>query len=146
MRTVPIRRAGLLTALLLAAQAFAADAGPAASAAPAVVPAAASAPASGPPLRLRGDDDALALGTFGKAVLGLLAISGAGIWMVTAARRRGGAQAAARQARLSAVAHVRLGPKCTLHLVEADGQTVLVASGEQAHLVWLGPAPKEPAA
>lgn len=143
MRTQPIRRAWLLTALLPALQAFATDAAPAA---PAAIPAAASAPASGPPLRLRGDDDALALGTFGKALLGLLAISGAGIFMVTAARRRAGAQAAARQARLSAVAHVRLGPKCTLHLVEADGQAVLVASGEHAHLVWLGPAPKEPAA
>jgi len=100
----------------------------------------AAVPASAPAARLRTDDDQVA-GSFAKAIVGTLLVVGAGFGLASAARKRGfGAVASARQTRLRAVAHLRLGPKCTLHLVEADGQPVLVASGEDARLVLLPPA------
>lgn len=99
--------------------------------------ASASAAASATSMHLRREDDG-AVGAFAKAVVGALLVAGAGAAIVTANRRRGGGLAKAQQARLRAVAHLRLGPKCTVHLVEADGQAVLVAVGEDARLLKLG--------
>ena len=102
---------------------------------------AASAPEAAASQRLGREDDDSALSAFGKAMFAMLAVAGAGVAVVQATRRRGGAQAAARQARLNAVAHLRLSPKCTLHLVEADGQAVLVVAGDGASAIKLASVP-----
>ena len=99
-------------------------------------------PASAATARLRADGDQMT-GSFAKAIVGTLLVVGAGIGLASAARKRGfGVAAGARQTRLRPIAHLRLGPKCTLHLVEADGHAVLVASGEEARLM---PLPSRPA-
>lgn len=109
------------------------------------VMAADAASASSPPassaasMQLRREDDGT-MGAFAKAAVGALLVAGAGVAIVTANRRRTGGLAKAQQARLRAVAHLRLGPKCAVHLVEADGQAVLVAVGEDARLLKLGAA------
>lgn len=93
-------------------------------------------PASAAAARLRTDDEWS--GPFGKAIVATLLVVGAAFGLASVARKRGlVVSSGARQARLRTVAHLRLGPKCTLHLVEADGQAVLVASGEQARLLPL---------
>lgn len=99
-------------------------------------------PASAAAARLRTDDEWS--GSFGKAIVATLLVVGAAFGLASVARKRGlVVSGGTRQARLRAVAHLRLGPKCTLHLVEADGQAVLVASGEQARLLPLKAASAE---
>ena len=80
----------------------------------------------------------------GKAALATLLVAAAGVALVMGVRKKGrGMVAGTNIPRLRGVASMRLSPKCTLHLVEADGKTMLVTCGDGVQVARLDVLPSD---